>query len=200
MRFALVLGATFLVALFGYVWLRTREPALPIEPAELFVPVPAESEVAAAPVVRDEPPPPAVPVPSEPPTTQPVAPPPTEPAQPTAEERYGQLSLDELKRTFAHVRVELSETRKRLVEARLEAGDYELEVRQSPGQTVELGQSSDPFGVQFGGRIQPLADGSVELHKVSLKPGEDLTFDRLNADYYWLNVRIRELEKSAKRD
>jgi hypothetical protein len=200
LRLALVLGAGVLVVLFGYVLLRQREAPGPIEPAELLVPAATESEVAAAPAERNELPPEADPVPSEPPTTQPVAPPPPKPQEPTAEERYGQLSLDELKRTFAHVRVELNETRKRVVEARLDAGDYELEVRQSPGQTVELGQSSDPFGVQFGGRIQPLADGSVELHKVTLKPGDDPTFDRLNADYYWLNVRIRELEKSAKRD
>jgi hypothetical protein len=200
LRLALVLGAGVLVVLFGYVLLRQREAPGPIEPAELLAPAATESEVAAAPAGRTELPPEADPVPSEPPTTQPVAPPPPKPQEPTAEERYGQLSLDELKRTFAHVRVELNETRKRVVEARLDAGDYELEVRQSPGQTVELGQSSDPFGVQFGGRIQPLADGSVELHKVTLKPGDDPTFDRLNADYYWLNVRIRELEKSAKRD
>lgn len=199
-RLALALGAASLVALFGYVLLRTREPERPVEPAELFVPGAAESEVAEAPVVRDEPPPEAAPVISEPSAAPPVAPPPPQPQEPTAEERYGQLSLDELKRTFRLVRDELSETRKRIVEARLEAGDYELEVRQSPGQTVELGQSSDPFGVQFGGRIHPLADGSVELHKVTLSPGEDPTFDRLNAEYYWLNVRIRELEKSAKRD
>lgn len=200
-RLSLALGAGFLVVLFGYVRLRQRETPAPIEPAELLAPAATESEVAAAPAGRTELPPEAAPILPEPSTPAPVAPPPTQPQEPTVEERYGQLSLDELKRTFRLVRDELSETRKRLVEARLEAGDYELEVRQpSPGQAVELGQSSDPFGVQFGGRIQPLADGTVELHKVTLSPGEDPTFDRLNAESYWLNVRIRELEKSAERD
>lgn len=118
-----------------------------------------------------------------------------------AEERYGSLQLEELRRAAQRVRFELSSSRKQLINERLETGEYEVELaRSSTGQSIELGQSSDDFGVQFGGRLQPRNDGTLELHKVTLRPGEDPTFDRLNAEYYWLNVRIRELEKSAKRD